>query len=185
VGSSEIQPLSLGAAGIDKVIDPEVGNVLSQFYDAFNALDAKKMASFYHEQASFTDPAFPDLRGERIGMMWAMMCRRAKNFELTYKVLFADERKAQVAWEAKYLYGGKRKVTNHILSSLSLWDGLIVRQVDEFDFARWAKQALGLPGLLAGNTEWLRRKVQVTAADQLNQFIITHYQDHQDSQYLK
>jgi hypothetical protein len=178
--SENPEPLSLGAAGIDREIDPEIAKVLTKFYDAFKALDAKTMAGLYHEQASFTDPAFPDLRGERIGMMWTMMCRRAKNFELTYKILFADERKAQVEWQAKYLYAGKRPVTNNILATISLWDGLIVRHVDEFDFARWARQALGLPGLFAGNTEWLRRKVQVTAGDQLNQFIIKHYQDPQN-----
>jgi SnoaL-like domain len=174
---SQVEPLSLGASQIDRETDPEIAKLLAKFYDAFSALDAKTMASMYHEKASFTDPAFPDLRGERIGMMWTMMCRRAKNFSLTYKVLFADERKAQVEWQANYLYGGKRKVENHILSTISLWDGLIVRQVDEFDFPRWARQALGLPGLLAGNTEWLRRKVQVTAKDQLDQFIIKHYND--------
>ena len=170
-------PLSLGAAGIDREIDPEIGALLSRFYDAFANLDAKTMASMYHEQASFTDPAFPDLRGERIGMMWAMMCSRAKNFSLTYTILFADERKAQVQWQAQYLYAGKRKVTNHILATISLWDGLIVRHIDEFDFSAWASQALGLPGKIAGNTEWLRRKVQLTAAEQLNQFIIKHYND--------
>jgi SnoaL-like domain len=174
---SQVEPVSLGGSSIQRETDPEIAKILSQFYDAFNSLDAKKMASMYHEQASFSDPAFPDLRGERIGMMWGMMCRRAKNFSLTYKILFADERKAQVEWQANYLYGGKRKVENRILSTISLWDGLIVRQVDEFDFPRWAKQALGLPGLLAGNTEWLRRKVQVTARDQLDQFIIKHYND--------
>jgi hypothetical protein len=174
---SRVEPVSLGGSNIQRDTDPEIAKILAQFYDAFNSLDAKTMASMYHEQASFSDPAFPDLRGGRIGMMWAMMCRRAKNFSLTYKILFADERKAQVEWQANYLYGGKRKVENHILSTISLWDGLIVRQVDEFDFPRWAKQALGLPGLLAGNTEWLRRKVQVTAKEQLDQFIIKHYND--------
>jgi SnoaL-like domain len=174
---SRVEPVSLGASHIVRETDPEIAKVLSKFYDAFNSLDARTMASLYHEKASFSDPAFPDLRGERIGMMWAMMCRRAKKFSLTYKILFADERKAQVEWQANYLYGGKRKVENHILSTISLWDGLIVRQVDEFDFPKWAKQALGLPGILAGNTEWLRRKVQVTAKDQLDQFIIKHYND--------
>jgi SnoaL-like domain len=174
---SRVEPVSLGSSNIQRETDPEIAVLLSQFYDAFNSLDSKTMAKMYHEQASFSDPAFPDLRGERIGMMWAMMCSRAKNFKLTYKILFADERKAQIEWQANYLYGGKRRVENHILSTISLWDGLIVRQVDEFDFPRWAKQALGLPGLLAGNTEWLRRKVQVTAKEQLDQFIIKHYND--------
>ena len=170
-------PLSLGAAGIDRDIDPVVAATLSRFYDAFANRDAKTMASLYHEQASFTDPAFPDLRGERIGLMWTMLCSRAKNFSLTYTILFADERKAQVQWQAKYLYAGKRNVTNNILATISFWDGLIVRHIDEFDFPVWAGQALGLPGKIAGNTEWLRRKVQLKAGEQLNQFIIKHYND--------
>jgi hypothetical protein len=166
------QPLGMGDASIERLIDPDVAAVLDTFYSAFARLDAQTMSGLYHESASFTDPAFPDLRGARIGYMWSMMCRRAKEFSLTYEILFAEERKAQVKWQAKYLYAGKRPVTNNILSTLSLWDGLIIRQVDEFDFALWSRQALGLPGLLAGNTQWFRRKVQVTANDQLNQFII-------------
>ncbi len=166
-----------GQTPIEHIHDPEVQTFLENFYDAFSRRDAKTMAAMYHEKASFSDPAFPDIRGQRIGMMWKMMLGNAKNFSLTYKVLFADERKAQVEWQAKYLYAGKKSVTNNVLSTLSIWDGLIVRQVDEFDFAKWAKQALGITGMLAGNTEWLRRKVQQTASDKLDTYIIKHYHD--------
>jgi hypothetical protein len=82
---SRVEPISLGASSIDRETDPEIAKILASFYDAFNRLDSKAMASMYHEQASFTDPAFPDLRGERIGMMWAMMCRRAKSFPMSAK----------------------------------------------------------------------------------------------------
>jgi hypothetical protein len=56
---SRVEPLSLGASQIDRETDPEVATILAKFYDAFSTLDAKTMASMYHEKASFTDPAFP------------------------------------------------------------------------------------------------------------------------------
>ena len=72
-----------------------------------------------------------------------------------------------VEWTARYLFGGKRPVVNVIVSEIEMRDGLIVRQKDAFDFPRWAAQALGLPGLLFGRTEWLRRSVSKSAAARL------------------
>jgi hypothetical protein len=39
-----------------------------------------------------------------------------------------------------------------------------VRQRDDFDFARWAAQALGLAGTLFGSFAWFRRAVSRKAA---------------------
>ena len=56
---------------------------------------------------------------------------------------------------------------NIIQAEFGFRDGLIVRHVDRFDFQRWARQALGVSGLVLGGTRFMRRKVQTTAARSL------------------
>jgi hypothetical protein len=46
-----------------------------------------------------------------------------------------------------------------ILSDLRFGGGLIVAQRDQFDFPRWAAQALGAPGRWLGRFEWFRKSV--------------------------
>ena len=66
-----------------------------------------------------------------------------------------------VEWTARYLFGGSRprKVVNVILSELRFENGRIVEQRDQFDFCRWAAQALGAPGRLFGRFGWFQRAV--------------------------
>jgi SnoaL-like domain len=169
----QAQSLGGGLSGqsLEKTIDPEVAAVLDSFYGAFLRQDAVTMGSLYHPQASFSDPVFPDIRGATVEYMWRMFCSETASFTLTYEILFADERKAQVEWVAGYKWQG-RMIKNQVLSTLSLWDGLIVRQIDEFDFPVFARQAFGLKALVLGHTAHFRQKIQVKAKQRLNQFII-------------
>jgi hypothetical protein len=50
-------------------------------------------------------------------------------------------------------------------------DGLIATHRDRFSFRAWARQALGLPGLLLGWSPSPRRKVRGTAASNLKAFL--------------
>ncbi len=59
---------------------------------------------------------------------------------------------------------------NRIDATFAFRDGLIVRHQDHFDFARWARQALGLPGLLLGWSSFLQNKVRAQAAAGLASF---------------
>jgi hypothetical protein len=59
-----------------------------------------------------------------------------------------------------------------VLSTLSLWDGLIVRQIDEYNFPVFARQAFGVTAMVLGHTAHFRQKIQVKAKQRLNQFII-------------
>ena len=146
--------------------------LLRKYFDAFARLDGETMASCYHASASFSDPVFPDLRGERVGWRWRMLARGARDMQLTWDVLFADERKAQVRWQARYrLADGGRAVTNEVLSTLALWDETIVRQVDEFDFWRWSRSSLGLAGLALGWMPAVRAAAQREALAQLDRYI--------------
>ena len=64
-----------------------------------------------------------------------------------------------------------RQVVNDVHSRFRFVDGLIAEQVDEFDFHRWSRQALGLNGLLLGWTPMLRRNVQRQARAGLDKYL--------------
>ena len=65
---------------------------------------------------------------------------------MTWEVRRAEPDRGEVAWTARYLFGGKRPVVNAIVSDVLFRSGQIVEQTDRFDFHRWAGQALGAPG---------------------------------------
>lgn len=143
--------------------DGETRAALTRFYEAFARGDGEAMAATY---ATFEDPIFL-LRGPAIGKMWIGLTRGAKGFSTQFNVARAESGTGTVEWTARYLFGGKRRVVNAIVSEIEMRDGLIVRQKDTFDFPRWAAQALGLPGLLFGRMQWLRRSVSKSAAARL------------------
>jgi hypothetical protein len=143
-----------------------------RFFDALGRLDGEAMAACFHPAASFSDPLFPDLRGERVGWRWRMFARGATDMHLDYAVLFADERKGQVQWRVQYRFAGSgRRVVNEGLSTLAFWDDRIVRQVEEFDFWRWSRSSLGLAGWLLGWVPPLRELARRRALEQLDRFV--------------
>ena len=60
---------------------------------------------------------------------------------------------------------------NDVHASFQFADGLIAEHEDRFDFHRWARQALGLPGLLLGWTPLLRSAVRRRARASLDEFL--------------
>ncbi len=134
--------------------------LVTRFYEAFNRGDAATMRAAYAPDATFSDPAFPGLQGSEVGDMWAMLVKRATDFRLEFRDVQADGERGQAHWEAWYLFGGQRKVHNVIDATFTFRDGRIATHVDHFDFWRWSRQALGLPGLLMGWSPALRRTVQ-------------------------
>ena len=138
----------------------ETRAALVRFYDALARRDAETMAGMYAPDASFEDAVFR-LRGKEIGLMWRTLLGRAKEFSVTYTIAQAAADRGAVEWTARYLFGGRRsrRVVNVILSELRFENGRIVEQKDEFDFPRWAAQALGASGRLFGRFEWFRRAV--------------------------
>lgn len=63
-----------------------------------------------------------------------------------------------------------RPVVNDIHASFRFEDGLIAEHRDEFNFHRWARQALGPVGLLLGWTPIVRGAVRRKAAARLDEF---------------
>lgn len=150
---------------------------IERFYGAFRALDAETMQACYAADARFDDPAFALQGRERIGGMWRMLCEgvQAKGraqWRLEYGELAvdADGRRGRAHWEAHYLFSATGREVHNIIDAAFEFDaqGLIVRHTDRFDFWRWSRQALGMPGLLLGWTPWLRTKVRGQAAGRLD-----------------
>ena len=123
------------------------------------------MEACYHDDIAFSDPAFPDLRGKMAGGMWRMLCSQAKNFELVYSGVEADDKTGRAHWQATYTFSVTgRKVVNEIDAVFEFKDGKIIKHTDTFDFYKWSKMALGTPGYLLGWTGFLKKKVQTQAA---------------------
>lgn len=138
--------------------------LIRRFYTAFQARDAAGMRACYHPDVVFSDPVFGELRGEQAGAMWEMLCARAKDLELEFSAVSADDRQGAAHWDARYTFTQTgRRVQNRIDATFEFRDGLIARHDDRFSFFRWARQALGPAGLLLGWTPMLRAKVGRTA----------------------
>lgn len=146
--------------------------LIHRFYDSFAALDAAGMKACYHPDVVFHDPAFGELRGAEAGAMWAMLCGRAKDLQVTASDMHADDARGRAHWDARYTFAQTgRTVLNRIDAEFAFRDGLIVRHTDRFGFWRWARQALGPIGLLLGWTPLIRNKVRSNARAGLRKFM--------------
>lgn len=145
--------------------------LIERFYEAFAKHQPQEMAACYHPEAKFKDPVFPELRGADIGTMWSMLVSRGgkqMKIDYTHRDIAADNRAGEACWEAHYHFSQTgRKVHNVVRAHFEFADGLILRHQDDFNFARWARQALGGRGLLLGHTRFLQNKVQTQAAASL------------------
>ena len=145
--------------------------LIERFYRAFAARDPEDMAGCYHPDVHFTDEVF-DLHGAEAGQMWRMLCERGKDLVIEFGAIEAGDAAGRAHWDATYSYGpAGRRVRNSIDARFEFRDGRIVRHVDSFDFWKWSRQALGMPGLLLGWSGFLRSKVRATAARRLEEFI--------------
>lgn len=145
--------------------------LIERFYRAFQRLDAEGMAACYAADVRFSDPVFPDLRGAEAMDMWRMLAARAQDFSLTFDRVQADDFQGSARWVASYRFGqtGKR-VVNRIEARFRLRDGKIVEHSDRFDLWRWARQALGLKGLLLGWAPPVQDAIRRQAGKGLAQF---------------
>jgi ketosteroid isomerase-like protein len=151
--------------------------LITKLYTAFARLDYKTMASCYAPEATFRDPVF-ELSGPDIGAMWHMLCDNASRSKGDFKIDFdgveADERGGTAHWEARYHYSQTNRPVHNIIDATFRFQGNhIVQHVDDFDFKRWARQALGPVAYVPGLSGMLRRKVQRTALGKLEAFVKT------------
>ena len=146
--------------------------LIERFYAAFARGDGAAMAACYAPGVHFRDPAFGDLHGPEAGAMWRMLAGSARDFRLELLEHGSDATGGTAHWLAHYTFSQTgRPVVNDVRATFRFGDELIVDHVDEFDFPRWASQALGLRGRLLGRTAFLRRTVQQRARARLADFV--------------
>ncbi len=151
--------------------------LLKRFYSAFAVLDAETMASCYHENAEFEDPAF-SLRGKKeVVGMWTMLCTTVKEkgrdvWQFEFSDIAADDLQGKAHWEPRYRFSATGRMVHNIIDAeFRFKDGLIISHRDHFDFWRWSKQALGTPGAILGWSSFLKKKVRRQAAVNLASFM--------------
>jgi ketosteroid isomerase-like protein len=146
--------------------------LLEDFYAAFNRKDGPAMVAAYADDVHFSDPVFPDLKGAEAKGMWKMLCGSAKDLTVEASRISADDTQGRAHWEAHYTFSVTgRKVHNIIDATFRFKDGRIVDHVDSFDFWRWSRLALGLPGVLLGWSPVVRNKVRGTARASLEKYL--------------
>jgi hypothetical protein len=141
---------------------------IERLYAAFADRNGTAMTACYARGAHFRDPAFGDLEGDDVGAMWRMLTGRARDLEITLREHEADERAGTAHWIARYTFSTGRRVENDIHARFGFdEDGLITDHVDDFDFRKWASQALGPKGHLVALLPPLRAKARAQALAQL------------------
>jgi ketosteroid isomerase-like protein len=149
--------------------------VIRRFYAAFQRRDHAAMAPCYAPDATFSDPVFPALRGPAVGAMWRMLCERGTDLRIEASGIEADAVRGHAHWEAWYTFSATgRPVHNIISASFVFRDGLIQSHTDSFDLYRWARQALGLKGVLLGWAPPVQGAIRAQAARALDAFIRKH-----------
>jgi len=145
--------------------------VIERLYAAFDRRDPDTMAACYAPAARFSDPVFGTLVGSRIGMMWRMLCLRATDLRVECGPVRSEGGLLRADWQAWYTYSATgRRVHNRIAATFVVEQGLIRRHDDVFDLSRWARQALGITGLLLGWTPPVRRAIRRRALRALDAF---------------
>lgn len=145
--------------------------LIERFYRAFDEGAGEAMAACYAPDVQFSDPVFTDLRGPRAGAMWRMLNEGPGKVRVELLEHQADEVSGTAHWKAHYTFiETGRPVVNDIQAEFRFKDGLIVEHRDTFNFYRWARQALGPPGLLLGWTPVVRSAVRRKAAAMLDKF---------------
>jgi ketosteroid isomerase-like protein len=148
--------------------------LITKFYTSFNNLDAEKMCSCYHNDIVFEDPAFGILKGNRAKAMWQMLCesQKGKDFKVVVSNIKTNDDKGLAHWEAFYTFSKTgRKIHNKIDAKFEFKDGLIIKHTDNFNLHKWAKQAMGIKGVLFGGMGFFRSKLNTQINKLLDKYI--------------
>jgi hypothetical protein len=150
----------------------------TRFYSAFAQLDPAAMAQCYASEVRFQDEIFTLEGRDQVMAMWFMLCESLhtsgsrRDWKLNYRVAAVDSMAVRLEWSARYHFGkSQRPVHNRIMATLQFdAAGLITAHHDRFDFWRWSRQALGMPGVLLGWSPMLRRTVRARARAGLDRY---------------
>src|SRR5258708_4637048 len=155
------------------MIKPE--GLIHKLYTSFQIKDWKAMQSCYHDEATFTDPVFQNLTAKEVKAMWHMLAGTARDLKVLFSGVNVSLNKGACQWQAWYKFSRSgRSVHNVITARFEFKDELISRHTDQFDFWRWSRMALGIPGILLGWSPPFRNKIRKTAQRNLAKFISDH-----------
>jgi hypothetical protein len=129
------------------------------------------MISCYHDDITFTDPAFGELKGDDAKAMWKMLCRNAMDLRIEYSNITASLKKGSAHWEARYSFSKTgRKVHNIIEAEFEFKDSKIIKHTDNFNLHKWASQAMGWKGRLLGGTQFFQNKIRQRTSLMLDEY---------------
>lgn len=149
--------------------------IITEFYSAFEQMDAETMVALYAEDVNFEDPAFGKLSGKQAKDMWRMLCGNATDLSLTFEILEESENWVKAHWEANYTFSKTgRRIHNKIDATLILKDGEIIDHKDHFNLWVWSQQALGTAGWLMGWSGLFRKKLQNQTGKLLADYMAKH-----------
>ncbi len=92
---------------------------IERLYAAFAEGNGSAMTACYAPGAHFRDPAFGDLEGEDIGVMWRMLTGRAKDLKIELGEHEAGDDRGSAHWVARYTFSTGRPVVNDIEARFS------------------------------------------------------------------
>ena len=149
--------------------------LIERFYTAFSKRNSDVMNACYSPMATFEDPAFGRLNHRELTAMWRMLTSNARDLEVTFRDVSADDGAGRAHWEARYTFSSSgRPVHNIIEARFTFHDGLVVEHVDSFDYSRWMTQALGFTGWLATWLPPVRARVKQAPRARLEKYMATH-----------
>lgn len=146
--------------------------LIHTFYTSFQNKDYAGMQNCYSEDAIFNDEVFKNLNAQQAKKMWEMLIKRAYDLELRFNNVQADDQKGSAEWMATYTFSKTgRKVVNYIHASFVFKNGKIQRHRDQFNFRKWAKQAIGPVAGIPVFIYFLKKRVQKTAMKNLEEYM--------------
>lgn len=146
--------------------------LIEHFYTCFKNKDYKGMQACYADNAIFTDSVFKNLNADQVKAMWQMLIQKGKDLRIEFNDVSANDKTGNAHWDAYYTFSATgKKVINKIDAAFEFENGKIIKHTDSFNFYTWAKQALGISGLLLGWTGFLQKKVTAQAMKNLENFM--------------
>ncbi len=145
---------------------------IEKLYMSFREFDPDGMASCYHADVEFEDPAFGLLQGQDVMHMWRMLISRAKpDLVIAFNNIEVTDNRGKADWEAIYPFSmTKRMVHNKIHANFIFEGNKIIKHVDTFNLYRWSSMAFGWKGRLLGWTPFFKKKIRETAKTSLERW---------------
>jgi ketosteroid isomerase-like protein len=149
--------------------------LIYHFYNSLQNKDVKAMQDCYADHTRFSDPVFVDLNAEQVRAMWAMLLKSGKDMRIEFKNIYRNETGGTAEWDAYYTFSATgNKVINRIKASFIIENNKIIGHKDQFNFYNWARQALGLTGILLGWTGFLKNKIRTKARKNLESYMASN-----------